>query len=102
MTQPPFPLVCSGRRPSAGPGRQHRRILYLARPIASVLVLGLVTTLMVGPALIGVLSFVFAARLDGPHLDSIVPSFAMPIFESGRALVTLVLATKVMRASELA
>ena len=95
MTRPPFPLVVSGRRPSAGPEHQFGRM----QASATLIVIALVATLLLGPALIAVLSMIFAGRLDGPSVQPIVP-FQL-ILESGRVLVTLALVAKVIKTGEL-
>jgi hypothetical protein len=100
LTRPPSPLVRSGRRSCAGPGHQFGRPLYSARPIASLIVIGLVATFVLGPALVAVLSIIFAGRLDGPNAQPIVPFNLVPILETGRVLVTLALATKLIRTRE--
>lgn len=56
---------------------------------------------MLSPAVVGVLSMIFARQLDGPGVQPIVPLPLVSILESGRVLCTLALATKVMRTSEL-
>ena len=63
--------------------------------------IGLVATLVLGPALIAVLSMIFAGRLDAPGFQPIVPFSLVPVLESGRVLVTLALAANVIRAKEL-
>lgn len=101
MTRPLPPLVRSGRRQCAGPGHQFCRPPFSIRPIASLIVIGLAATLMLSPAVVGVLSMIFARQLDGPGVQPIVPLPLVSILESGRVLCTLALATKVMRTSEL-
>jgi hypothetical protein len=101
VNQPPYPLVSSGRRPSAGPGPQFARPSLSIRPAASLIVIGVAAALMLSPAIVAVLSVTFAGRLDELGIQSIVPFQLVPIIESGRLLFTLALATKVMRATEL-
>jgi hypothetical protein len=101
MTPPPFPLVGSGRRPSAGPGRQLGPPLHGAHPISTLVVGGLAATLMVSPAAISVLAMVLAGRLDATGVQPILPFQLVPILEVGRVLVTVVLAASVIRATEL-
>jgi hypothetical protein len=101
MTLSPSPLVGSGRRPSAGPGRQFGPPLSATHPFSSLVVIGLAATLMVGPALIAVLAVIFAGRLDAPRVQPVLPVQLMPILEFGRVLLTLVLAAKVIRTTEL-
>jgi hypothetical protein len=101
MTLPPIPLVGSGRRPGAGPGRQSGPSPRFAQPIAGLVVIGLAGILMVGPALISVLAMTFAGRLDAPGVQLTVPFQLAPILELARVLLTVVLAAKVIRATEL-
>jgi hypothetical protein len=101
MTLSPLPLESSGRRPSAGPGRQSGPQLYIARPIASLVVVGLAATLMVGPSLIAVLPAVVAGRLAAPSVPAIMPIQLVAMLEVGRALLTVVLAAKIVRTTEL-
>jgi hypothetical protein len=100
VNQPPYPLVSSGRRPSAGPGPQSARPSLSIRPAASLIVIGLAATLMLSPAILAVLSMISSVRLDELGVQSIVPFHLASILESGRLLFTLALATKVMRATE--
>jgi hypothetical protein len=100
VNQPPYPLVSSGRRPSAGPGPQFGRPWFSIRPTASLIVIGVAAALMLSPAIVAVLSVTFAGRLDELRIQSIVPFHLVPIFESARVLFTAALATKVMRATE--
>ena len=101
MIRPPSPLVRSGRRRCAGPGHQFAPPPEVTRPIASLVVIGLVATLVLGPALIAVLSMIFAGRLDPLGFQPVVPFNLVAMLESSRVLVTLVLATSVIRAREL-
>ena len=101
MNQPPYPLVSSGRRPSAGPGPQFGRPSFSIRPAASLIVIGVAVALMLSPAIVAVLSVTFAGRLDELGVQSIVPFHLASILESGRVLLTAALATKVIRATEL-
>lgn len=101
MTLSPSPLVGSGRRPGAGPGRQFGPPLDVTHQISSLVVIGLAVTLMVGPALVAVLAMIFAGRLDAPRVQPILPVQVVPILELGRVLLTVVLAANVIRATEL-
>lgn len=101
MTPSPFLLVGSGRRPSAGPGRQFGPPLHATHPISSLVVIGLAATLMVSPALVAVLAMIFAGRLDAASVEPILPFQLVPILELGRVLLTVVLAANVIRATEL-
>jgi hypothetical protein len=101
VNQPPYPLVSSGRRPSAGPEPQFVRPSFSMRPAASLIVIGVAAALMLSPAIVAVLSVTFAGRLDELGIQSIVPFYLVPIFESGRVLFTAALATKVIRVTEL-
>jgi hypothetical protein len=101
LTRPPSPLVRSGRRSRAGPGHQFGCPLYFARPIASLIVIGLVATLVLVPALVAVLSVILAGRLVGPSVQPTMPFDLAPVLESGRVLFTLALAIKVMRTKEM-
>ncbi len=100
MTLPPIPLVGSGRRPSAGPGRQFGPSPRFAQPIAGSVVIGLAAILMAGPALIAVLAITFAGRLDAPGVQLTLPFQLAPILEFARVLLTVVLAAKVIRTTE--
>jgi hypothetical protein len=71
-----------------------------ARPAASLIVAGLAAALMFGPAIVA-LPLIFAGHSDGPGLQPIVTLNLAPVLESGRILLTLALATKVMRTTEL-
>jgi hypothetical protein len=66
-----------------------------------LIVIGLTVTLMLSPAIVAGLSMMFAGRLPEPKFQPIAPFHLMPILESGRVLLTLALATKVMRTTEL-
>jgi hypothetical protein len=55
---------------------------------------------MVGPALIAVLAMIFSGRLDAPRVQPILPVQLVPILEFGRVLLPVVLAVKVIRATE--
>jgi len=70
------------------------------RPIAGLTVIGLVAILMLGPAVVAALSVILAGQPGGPSVQPAVPLPLAPILESGRALLTLALAIKVMRTSE--
>lgn len=100
MIRPPFPLVCSGRRSTAGPGRQFGWHSLSIRSMASLIVLALVATLMLSPVVVAVLSMIFTDRLAQPSVQPIVPVNPVLILESGRVLFTLALATRVMRTAE--
>ena len=100
MTLPPNPLVGSGRRPSAGPGRQFGPSPRFAQPIAASVVIGLAAILMAGPALIAVLAITFAGRLDAPDVQLTLRFQLAPILELARVLLTAVLAAKVIRTTE--
>jgi hypothetical protein len=101
VNQPPYPLVSSGRRPSAGPEPQSARPSFSRRPAAGLIVIGVAAALMLSPAIVAVLSVTMAGRFDQLGIQSTVPFHLVPIFESGRVLITAALATKVMRATEL-
>jgi hypothetical protein len=75
--------------------------VHFERPIAGLIVIGLIATLVVGPAFVGVLSVILGGQPHGPNLPPTVPVPLVPILESGRVLLTLALAIKVMRTSEL-
>lgn len=99
---PPTPLDCSGRRFGAGPGRQVGCSLDPTRQAAGAIVVGVITALLLGPAVLAVLSMVFASPLDGPAIDSMLPAFLVPIFALGRLVVSVVMAAKVVRITEMA
>jgi len=101
MTQPPSPLVSSGRRPSAGPGRQFARPLHVPPPIAGLVVVVLAATLVFSPPLIALLSMIDAGRVNAPPLLPNLSFQLVTVLTFGRALIALVLAGKVARASEL-
>jgi len=75
--------------------------VYFERPIAGLIVAGLAITFLVGPALVAVLSLIFMGQPGNPRVQPIVPVPFAPVLESGRALLTLVLAIKVMQTREL-
>jgi hypothetical protein len=100
MTPPPVPLVGSGRRPSAGPGRQLGQARCTTHLAGGLVVGGLAATLMVSPALIAVLAMIFAGRLDVASAQPMLPFQLVPVLELGRVLLTVVLAAHVIRATE--
>jgi hypothetical protein len=75
--------------------------VYFERPIAGLIVAGLAATFLLGPALVAVLSLIFMGQPGGPRVQPIVPVPFAPVLESGRVLLTLVLAFKVLRTTEL-
>jgi hypothetical protein len=101
MIRPPFPLVCSGRRSTAGPGRQFGWHSLSIRSMASPIVVALAATLVLSPVVVAVLSMIFTDPLAQPSVRPIVPVNPVVILESGRVLFTLALATRVMRTAEL-
>jgi hypothetical protein len=101
MTQPSPPLVRSGRRPCAGPGHQFDRPSFFTQLTAGLLVIGLAATLMSIPAVVAVMSMIFADRLETPSVESNTPVALAPVLALGRVLFTLALATSVVRTAEL-
>src|SRR5216684_3724590 len=97
MTPPPIPLVGSGRRPRAGPGRQPGE----AHPAGSLVVGGLAATFMLGPALVAVLPMIFAGRLDGGGVQAVPPFQLVPILALGRLLLSALLVANFIRSREL-
>ncbi len=100
MNQSPYPLVSSGRRPSAGPGHQSGRPSFSIRPASSLIVISVAAVLMLSPAIVAVLSVTVAGRLGEVDVQPMVPFHLGSILESGRLLFTMALATRVMRATE--
>jgi hypothetical protein len=101
MTLSPLPLEGSGRRPSAGPGRQLGTQLSIPRPIASLVVVVIAATLVVGPPLVAVLPAILFGRVDAPGVPAILPVQLVPMLALGRVLLTVFLAAKVIRSPEL-
>ena len=77
------------------------RPLHDPPAIAGLVVVVLAATLVLSPPLIALLSMMLAGGPDTPRLQPNLPFQLVAMLTFGRAVVTVVLAGKVARASEL-